>query len=414
MTRFLSEALQAPEPSFRSGLQKLEAANGNPNTDIRLSSEVARAAKVKLMQLGLDPHDTTAEELYHALQERIKADDARLTRTLRTRAATYVSAEGDVVAGIVHALQSVAGDSRCFALKAGTLRSLMKKQPPKKAIKKLGYRSLDSFLKHESPVSMLAAAWVSEGPSWQKRFRQQYSQLTPGAFEERNISIGRDDFKRWKGLAEEVVAQSKHNVLSFKELGAVVILPFPAEVPDGAVTASLTLALHDLNEIRAASTFLKLNQVRPDFGQILQKVVAGEPELSSRLLDQPVSWNLIQRYYSEMSERFQEAVFEPYVQLEDMVWHPVEKALAQIEPSLAFWQDSAHLGLLHDRQTVSFNIVDAALNFCNQLPFEKRIVHYFQRSLWHELLVRYLQHETVNQSIMAELQPELAAETVAA
>src|SRR5690349_2264419 len=99
MTRFLSEALQAAEPAFRSGLQRLEIANGKPNADIRFSSEVTRAVKVKLMQLGLDPHDTTAEELYHALQERVKADDARLVKALRTRAALHVSADGDVVAG---------------------------------------------------------------------------------------------------------------------------------------------------------------------------------------------------------------------------------------------------------------------------------------------------------------------------
>jgi hypothetical protein len=414
MTRFLSESLQAPEPSFRTALHRLEAANGNPNTDIRFSSEVVRATKVKLMELGLDPHDTTAEELYHALQVRIKADDARLVKTLRTRAATYVSADGDVVAGMVHALQSLPDSTHCFALKASSLRGLMKKQPPKKAIKKLGYRSLDSFLKHESPVSMLASAWLTEGAVWQKRFVQQYAHLSPGDFEDRHISISRDDFKRWKGLAQDIVAHSKHNVLSFKELGALVILPFPATVPDGAVTASLTLALHELNEIRAASTFLKLSQVRADFGKVVQKVAAGEPELTSKLLDQPVSWKLIQRYYAHFSDRFQEAIFEPYVQLEDMVWHPVEKALAQIEPSLAFWQDSAHLGLLHQRRPVSFNIVDAAINFCNDLPFEKRVVHYFQRSLWHELLLRYLQHDTVKRTVLAELQPELAIEAVAA
>src|SRR5579884_3024656 len=98
MTRFLSESLQAPEPFFRAALLKLESAAGHPNSDIRLTAEVIHATQAKLRQLGLDPKDTTAEELYHALQERIKADDVRLTRRLRTLAATYVSAEGDVTA----------------------------------------------------------------------------------------------------------------------------------------------------------------------------------------------------------------------------------------------------------------------------------------------------------------------------
>src|SRR4051812_13821290 len=114
MTRFLSESLQAPEPFFRIGLQRLERAGGGPNTDIRLSTEIQQATKAKLLQLGLDPHDTTAQELYRALQERLKADDGLLTKTLRTLAATHISADTDVVAGMVHAIKQLPDSRRCF------------------------------------------------------------------------------------------------------------------------------------------------------------------------------------------------------------------------------------------------------------------------------------------------------------
>ncbi|HXE09893.1 MAG TPA: hypothetical protein VN554_00525, partial [Verrucomicrobiae bacterium] len=133
MTRFLSESLQASEPSFRLGLQRLEAAHGHPNTDIRLSTEVRRATQDKLRALGLDPRDTTPEELYHVLQERMHDDDERLTRQLRTTAATHVSAEADAVSGMIHVLRQMSDDQTCFALKNSRLRALLKKQPPKKA-----------------------------------------------------------------------------------------------------------------------------------------------------------------------------------------------------------------------------------------------------------------------------------------
>jgi hypothetical protein len=128
------------------------------------------------------------------------------------------------------------------------------------------------------------------------------------------------------------------------------------------------------------------------------------------LLDQPVSWNLIQRYYARLSQHFREEIFEPHVQLEDMVWHPVEKALSAIEPSFKFWEQSSHLGLLHDKQPVSLNVVDAALNACNQLPFERRVVNYFQKSLWHELLMRYFKPDNVAEVTMNQLQLETAKE----
>jgi len=59
---------------------------------------------------------------------------------------------------------------------------------------------------------------------------------------------------------------------------------------------------------------------------------------------------------------------------------------------------------------VSLNLVDAALNCCNQLPFERRLLNYFQRSLWHELLLRYLRHDSIEQTVRNELQPQLAEE----
>jgi hypothetical protein len=414
MTKFLSQALQAPEPFFRLGLQRLEAANGHPSTDIRFSTEVARQTKDKLRQLHLDPNDTTPEELYHALQEKIRDDDERLTRVLRSRAATYVSAEADVTDGMVHALRKLPDSKRCFALKPSALKAIMKKVPPKKAMKQLGYRSLDSFLKHEAPISILSAAWLSEDHHWHKRFRAEYKRLTPADFENRSIAIIQLNSARWRDLAERTVNEQKHNLLAFKEFGVVAFLPLPAHAPTGSATVSLSLALHELNEIRAATTFLKLNQVRPDFGKMVQKVADQDPELSSELLDQNVPWKLIQRYYARLTHHWSEAVFEPHLQLEDMVWHPIEEALSTIEPAFRFWQGGAHLGMLHGHGPVSCNVIDAALNYCNRLSFEQRLAPYFQHSLWHELLMRYLQPQAVEQAVLSELQPQLVEELATA
>lgn len=407
MTRLLSELLEAIEPGFRTGLQKLEAASGHPNTDIRLSAEVRQATRSKLRELGLDPSDTTVEELYHALQERVKADDARLTRVLQTQAASHVSAEADVVAGMVHVLGALPDAKRSFALKPSTLKTLIKRQPPKRTMKQLGYRSIDSFLKHESPYLVVAGAKLCESAAWQRQWFTQYKQLAARDFEERQIMLLHPDNARWQRLAREQVATTQHNLLSLRELGALVFLPLPTEAPPGTATASLTLALHQLNGIRAAGTFLKLNQVRADFGQVVQAVASGEPRLQAHQLDQDVPWQLIHRHYAQGLQPAGTAL-EPHLRLEDMAWHPVEQTLAAIEPSFQFWQDTAHLGLLHQGQVVSLNLLDAAINFCNQLPFEQRIVHYFQRSLGHELLLRYLHRDMVEQTVADELQPEPA------
>lgn len=410
MTRVLSELLGAREPAFRQGLMNLEAAHGRPSSDIRLTAEVLQAGQAKLRQLGLDAHDTTAEEFYRALQERLRADDKRLEKALRTLAATYVSAEGDVVAGMVQALNRLPVDKSCFALKSAAVKALLKKQPPKRAMKRLGYRSFDSMLKHESSATLLAAAWTCESPAWRRTWLEHYKTLKPRDFESRQVHIAMPQGRKWDEVAASVVAGKRHNLINFKELGAIVLLPLPANKPAGSATATLTLAVRALNDIQAASAFLKLAQVRGDFGRVVQAVAAGEPHLQARVLDQPVAWHLVQRYYRRAKHLVSEELFEPYLRAEDFRWHDVERLLSRIEPSFEFWHGTAFVGLLHDHQPVSCNVLDVALNCCNELPFERRIVHHARTSLWHELMLRYLKHDAVERAVAAELQPAMAAE----
>ena len=76
---------------------------------------------------------------------------------------------------------------------------------------------------------------------------------------------------------------------------------------------------------------------------------------------------------------------------------------------MEFWHHTTHLGLLHDHKPVSCNIIDVALNYCNQLDYDHRIVRYFRHSLWHELLIRYLKHDNVEQLVLGGLESELVA-----
>ncbi|MBC7707901.1 hypothetical protein H7Y63_01625 [Polaromonas sp.] len=408
MTRYLSESLQAPEPFFRLHLRQLEQTHGNPAADIKLTNDVHGQLHQKLVMLGLDPKDTTPKELYLALNAKLRADDTRLIKRLRTTAATHVSAEADVVAGMAYALQHLPIHKSCYALKPAVFKQLIKAQPPKKVMKQLGYRSIESLLKQEPMAAIMAAATICELPSWQRQLFDRYKKLKPSNFESRTLAVVHPNGKRWQKLAEASVRQQKHNLLAFPELGTIVLLPLPKDVPAGAVTASLALALHALNEVRSSSTFLKLCQVRPDFGIIVQTVATAEPQLEAHVLDKQVPWQLIQRFYARLQEHFREELFEPHIQLTDLSWHGVEQAMSLIEPSLHFWQNSAHVGMASVHKAVSLNIVDTALNVCNNKSFEQRVHSHFQKSLWHELLLQYLKPTTVEQSVLAELQPKLA------
>ena len=82
MTRYLSLALGAQQPLFGQSIDALERASGRPAADIRLTSELAQRVRLKIIELGLDPDDTTGPELYAALQNKLRDDDAKLRAAL--------------------------------------------------------------------------------------------------------------------------------------------------------------------------------------------------------------------------------------------------------------------------------------------------------------------------------------------
>ncbi len=408
MTRVLSELLGIRPIEFRAGVQQLERASGHGSADIRLSSEVHQATQRKLRQLGLDPHDTTGPELYSALQSRIGQDNERLMGILRKKYGSDNPVHDTV--HIAKELEKLPLQKSCFVLKSSVGKRLIKKQPPKHAMKALGYRSLDSMLKHEQLATIYAAGWLVESPTWRRQFTEQYKKVKATDFEIRDIVVLAPDTERWHKLAESHVATRKHNVMGFAELGAVVLLPLPDNRPDGAALASLLLALHEMNQVKAASTFLKLCQVKPDFTEQLQSVVRGEAALSAEFFGRPISWQVVQRYYARFTDRFRAELFEPHIQAEDLSWHSIEKILSYIDPAMEFWHHTTHLSLLDNHKPVSCNIIDVTLNYCNSLAYEHRIVQYFQHSLWHELVIRYLKHENVEQLILGGIETDLVTE----
>lgn len=404
MTRFLSAALGAPEPTFSQSIQQLEHAAGRPSADIRLTSELMQRMRQKITALGLDPDDTTGPELYAALHERLKADDAAI------RAALGVAANAapvQVAQAVQKFVQKCAAPYQVFALKPGAAKRLLKKKLPKNAMKRLGYRSADSMLKHEPAALIYAAAVAAESDAWHRGFRSQYAKLTARDFEMRDIQVIVPAGKRWQSVGEQAATAARYPLLAFPELGSVVLLPLTDAVDGLAITTAL-LTLEEINGIRAHSSYAKLQQVKPDFGSLMQQASVGEPLTSATLANQAVPWRMIQRYYARFQDAYHPEIFEPHIQADDLQWQAPEDVLARVAPSLAFWQDTQCLGLLHEGHIVSCNVADVAVSYCNHLPFASRVVHFVRDNIWHELMMRYLHQDNLERAVHQQLSNELA------
>lgn len=75
MTQFLRNALGAEDPMFSHAIKTLESMTGQRSLDITYSTDIMSRARMVMKLLGLDPKDTTAKELYHALDAQYKNDN---------------------------------------------------------------------------------------------------------------------------------------------------------------------------------------------------------------------------------------------------------------------------------------------------------------------------------------------------
>jgi len=82
MPNFLSDLLDAEEPTFTTSIRQLEDVSGRMGADAKLIGDITAMAHENLRQLGLNPAASTGEEVYQALLGRLETDITRLTKVI--------------------------------------------------------------------------------------------------------------------------------------------------------------------------------------------------------------------------------------------------------------------------------------------------------------------------------------------
>jgi hypothetical protein len=410
MCKVLSELLGVDDPLFAIGLHDLEKASGNGNADVRLSAEIIGKAFQKTRELGLDPKDTTGEELYLALQELIKRHDAFLARKI---GAKDPSDAQDVLVRLHKFVKIINVPKSAWVLKPTAAKRLLKSTPPKKVMKQLGYRSIDSMLKRESATELFAGMRFTESQEWLTNFTKKYKKLQAKDFEVRPIEFLLLDAKKWGQSSGAHVRKSRHNITHMKELGVIAILPLPVERLNGLTITLLSLILHYVNEIRMYTTYFKMQQVRSDFGGLIVEALVKDPHNHARVAGHNLHWRHIHRHFGKKDATRYPEVFEPHVQSEDLFWRKTEEILYRIEPALHFWFDMDFVAARTTRP-ISFNLLDNAVSYVNGLKYGEQSMHHFRDSLWNEIYARYLgqsamEYLVVRQLTKESVEPDFAA-----
>lgn len=95
MSKFLQNLLGAEEPLFSFGLQKLEKITGLNGEDVKLIADINHKTHAVMRRLKLDITDTTAHELYNALNVTVKSGVSALLLTDTDYSLVFI--EGHVI-----------------------------------------------------------------------------------------------------------------------------------------------------------------------------------------------------------------------------------------------------------------------------------------------------------------------------
>ena len=405
MNNFLSELLDAKEPLFSKALKQLELVSGKKAIDIKLQSEIIKTAYSKIEQLGLDPEDSTGEEIYQALLNKI---DEHEKLVIKSVGGSLTQTPNQLMPMLKAKADTVDVPKTCWVLKKSVAKRFLKDTPPANIMEKLGYKSIDSMLKKENIYEIYGALRFAESPEWLEKFNTHYDDIKPGDFEEREIEIVVMP-NAWADLAQDFIKKKRHNITHLKEMGIILILPIKLEKMPGIAIFSFSLLFHYINEIRLYSAFFKLKSVKKDFAKIFINTLIADPSDAAIMAGQNVHWRVIQKYLGKHEEEYHPESFEPHVHPEDLHWRKAEEALYQIDPELEFWKDLDFIGLLYDNRPMAFNMLDVAASYANKRDYDNRVIYHFRESLWNEIFMRYMGEDVLKQQILEQLDNDLIA-----
>ena len=164
MSHIIASLLGRPDHKVIKTVDQLEAKNGYPSHDVRHLADNIQRTRTKIGDLGLDPDDTTGEELYHALLVRFQEDSRKfdLQQGLSGQDFDSKSAKALEIINLNLALPER------WVLKSNSAKNLLRQQKPARLMKLLNYRSVESLLKREDLREIYLIANLIETNTWQK------------------------------------------------------------------------------------------------------------------------------------------------------------------------------------------------------------------------------------------------------
>ena len=186
MSANLAKMLGKPEAQVAKFIEQMEDKFCYPSHDVRLLAEIAQATKQKTAELGLDPQDTTGEELYHALRAKFARDSKQIDRAIGLNPSMDFERRAAKASQL---LQHFHAQDELWVLKPTAAKALLRVCPPKKTMARLNFRSLESMLKRADIRQLLLVAPYLEPSAWKKTFAKYSASSSAADYELRPVNF---------------------------------------------------------------------------------------------------------------------------------------------------------------------------------------------------------------------------------
>lgn len=319
------------EPEVAKAIAKLEASCGYPSEDVRLLAENKQKIRDKIAQLGLDPDDTTAKELYFTLLERFRKDSGAMDRALGVYGHSGLDERIEKATQLVsHAMSS----NETWLVKNSLAKAVLAKNPPKRVAKQLHYRSIASLIKREDIAEICLAAGVLESATWQSKLSKQFSKLAGSDYELRPIKIVKLLANKWG----TVKSHSFHNVYD-RRLGAVAIWP-SADLRQASVLALTLLLFDSLHSINPNARLERLYRLHPALGwwadcHYLIYDYGDEPPVSLNPKDIAINFLKKHDYGDAVSRNASHSLWRELIERYQRVSESLSEAALNVESDLS-------------------------------------------------------------------------------
>lgn len=366
-----------------------------PGVDVYLTAEIITQTREKSRSLGLDPADSTAEELYYALLARAEHDDVLLRQELSIDSETTIVNADKIIATTVEKLTT---NDLVVSLQSSAVKKILKSVPPKKTMRVLKFRSINAVLKREDPFVLYTIAKKLEDKTWHTQVQARLKRLDP-----RDVTVCPVRVVTLpSSWLEKIPAHMKeHIVHPVAETGSVLILPvIPVEMK-GSIVLTTTLVLQAVQRLAVESLPYRAKSMQTNIESLIPQIAAGYVhELKSIYGLQP-TWMVV---YQLLAEQTKQRLPEFEFVLSDIMWEHTEARLSRLHTTFDFWTNTHYLGhTLGSKLPISLHIVDVVASLVLGRKFGDQTVSHLRSSLWNELQVRYLKQEPLERAIIDQL-----------